>query len=346
MAETTTATSLALGQLGLHAGGGVADMHDIRNRRAAEFLHNARHGRSRALKLTGIISNNKPRDTALRHSRIAEARRRIHTLHSRYPEATGARGPSCQPQAPLHGRLLSSRSRASMRPRSPASNPPPPNGGTARGKFRPLHRMNPTRVGYIRDALCRHFDRTVRRAEAARRSRASPMSVAAAACCASRWPGSAPSVTGIDAGAEAVSIAPAARRADGAGDRVPSGRPPRLSPRRARRTTQCWRWRSSSTSPMSRPFWPPSPALLRPGRRADHVDPEPHARRASAWRSSARNTCCAGCRAAPMTGANSSAPANWPAGLRAPRTPGRRRAAAWCSARFPAPGRCRNGIWT
>ena len=28
------------------------------------------------------------------------------------------------------------------------------------GKFRPLHRMNPTRVGYIRDALCRHFGRT------------------------------------------------------------------------------------------------------------------------------------------------------------------------------------------
>ncbi len=28
------------------------------------------------------------------------------------------------------------------------------------GQFRPLHRMNPTRVAYIRDALCRHFRRT------------------------------------------------------------------------------------------------------------------------------------------------------------------------------------------
>lgn len=27
------------------------------------------------------------------------------------------------------------------------------------GKFRPLHRFNPVRLGYIRDRLCRHFDR-------------------------------------------------------------------------------------------------------------------------------------------------------------------------------------------
>jgi 2-polyprenyl-6-hydroxyphenyl methylase/3-demethylubiquinone-9 3-methyltransferase len=27
------------------------------------------------------------------------------------------------------------------------------------GKFRPLHKMNPVRIGYVRDALCRHFGR-------------------------------------------------------------------------------------------------------------------------------------------------------------------------------------------
>jgi 2-polyprenyl-6-hydroxyphenyl methylase/3-demethylubiquinone-9 3-methyltransferase len=27
------------------------------------------------------------------------------------------------------------------------------------GKFRPLHRFNPVRLGYLRDQLCRHFDR-------------------------------------------------------------------------------------------------------------------------------------------------------------------------------------------
>jgi 2-polyprenyl-6-hydroxyphenyl methylase / 3-demethylubiquinone-9 3-methyltransferase len=27
------------------------------------------------------------------------------------------------------------------------------------GDFRPLHRLNPVRVGYVRDALCRHFNR-------------------------------------------------------------------------------------------------------------------------------------------------------------------------------------------
>ena len=29
------------------------------------------------------------------------------------------------------------------------------------GFFRPLHRLNPTRVGFIRDEILEHFDRTV-----------------------------------------------------------------------------------------------------------------------------------------------------------------------------------------
>ncbi len=34
------------------------------------------------------------------------------------------------------------------------------------GKFRPLHRLNPVRIAYIRDQLCRYFDRDPKGAEA------------------------------------------------------------------------------------------------------------------------------------------------------------------------------------
>jgi 2-polyprenyl-6-hydroxyphenyl methylase/3-demethylubiquinone-9 3-methyltransferase len=34
------------------------------------------------------------------------------------------------------------------------------------GKFRPLHKLNPLRIGYIKDRLCRHFGRDVKSANA------------------------------------------------------------------------------------------------------------------------------------------------------------------------------------
>ena len=74
------------------------------------------------------------------------------------------------------------------------------------GKFRPLHRMNPTRIGYIRDALCRHFGRTV--------GDATPLdglSIADVGCggglLCEPMARLGARVTGVDAGAEAVSIA-------------------------------------------------------------------------------------------------------------------------------------------
>ena len=74
------------------------------------------------------------------------------------------------------------------------------------GQFRPLHRMNPTRVAYIRDALCRHFTRTV--------GDASPLdglSIADVGCggglLCEPMARLGARVTGVDAGEEAVSIA-------------------------------------------------------------------------------------------------------------------------------------------
>ena len=74
------------------------------------------------------------------------------------------------------------------------------------GQFRPLHRMNPTRVGYIRDALCRHFGRT-----AGETSPLEGLSIADVGCggglLCEPMARLGARVTGVDAGEEAVSIA-------------------------------------------------------------------------------------------------------------------------------------------
>lgn len=74
------------------------------------------------------------------------------------------------------------------------------------GKFRPLHRMNPTRVGYIRDALCRHFGRT-----AGDPRPLDGLSIADVGCggglLCEPMARLGARVTGVDAGEEAVSIA-------------------------------------------------------------------------------------------------------------------------------------------
>jgi 2-polyprenyl-6-hydroxyphenyl methylase/3-demethylubiquinone-9 3-methyltransferase len=48
------------------------------------------------------------------------------------------------------------------------------------GKMAPLHKINPLRLTYIRDAACRKFERNVK-----------SLNCLAPACCASRSPGSA-----------------------------------------------------------------------------------------------------------------------------------------------------------
>ncbi len=74
------------------------------------------------------------------------------------------------------------------------------------GKFRPLHRMNPTRVGYIRDALCRHFGRT-----AGGTAPFDGLTIADVGCggglLCEPMARLGARVTGIDAGAEAVAVA-------------------------------------------------------------------------------------------------------------------------------------------
>ena len=58
------------------------------------------------------------------------------------------------------------------------------------GKMAPLHKINPLRLTYIRDAACRKFDRNVKSLNCLAAC-ASSISAAARDCCASRSPGSA-----------------------------------------------------------------------------------------------------------------------------------------------------------
>ncbi len=74
------------------------------------------------------------------------------------------------------------------------------------GKFRPLHRMNPTRVGYIRDALCRHFERTVGDPKPLDGLGIADVGCGGGLLCEPMARLGA-RVTGVDAGEEAVSIA-------------------------------------------------------------------------------------------------------------------------------------------
>ena len=74
------------------------------------------------------------------------------------------------------------------------------------GKFRPLHRMNPIRVGYIRDALCRHFGRTVGDPRPLDDLRIADVGCGGGLLCEPMARLGA-RVTGVDAGEEAVSIA-------------------------------------------------------------------------------------------------------------------------------------------
>ena len=54
-----------------------------------------------------------------------------------------------------------------------------------RGKMAPLHKINPLRLTYIRDAACRKFERNVKSLNCLSDC-ASSISAAAPACCASR----------------------------------------------------------------------------------------------------------------------------------------------------------------
>ena len=59
------------------------------------------------------------------------------------------------------------------------------------GKFAPLHRLNPVRIGYIRDRAAAHWKRDPLSGLPLHGLSCS-ISAAAAACSASRWPGWAP----------------------------------------------------------------------------------------------------------------------------------------------------------
>ena len=74
------------------------------------------------------------------------------------------------------------------------------------GQFRPLHRMNPTRVGYIRDTLCRHFGRTAGDPKPFDGLKIADVGCGGGLLCEPMARLGA-QVTGVDAGEEAVSIA-------------------------------------------------------------------------------------------------------------------------------------------
>lgn len=74
------------------------------------------------------------------------------------------------------------------------------------GQFRPLHRMNPIRIGYIRDTLCRHFDRVIGDPAPLAGLTVADVGCGGGLLCEPMARLGA-EVTGVDAGEEAVAVA-------------------------------------------------------------------------------------------------------------------------------------------
>ena len=122
-----------------------------------------------------------------------------------------------------------------------------------RGKFAPLHRLNPARLGFIRDEALAHFGRdgAVRRPFEGLRLLdigcgggllTEPMTRLGFA------------TTGVDASAETVGVAAAHADELGPSASTIARPPPSTSTLWERPSTSCSTWRSSSTSPIRAPF--------------------------------------------------------------------------------------------
>ena len=125
-----------------------------------------------------------------------------------------------------------------------------------KGAMAPLHRLNPTRIRYLRDTMVRHFAVPTDAAlpldglvHPRHRLRRGPAVGAAGAPSAAGSPASTPRPTTVRAAArhaEAGGVR-VAYRATTAETLAAAGRPS---------STPCWRWKSSSTCPTPTPSWP------------------------------------------------------------------------------------------
>ena len=149
MAETTTATLRPACDLGGDEARDAADALQVGHGRAAELHHQARH--------RGV---NRP---------VCKPRPGRSSLEP-WPLLVDTRPAREAP--PPQEILADGASGASHRPgrRRRASRPRPPNGGTPKGQFAPLHKFNPARLAFIRDQAAARFGRDVRSARS--RSRA------------------------------------------------------------------------------------------------------------------------------------------------------------------------------
>ena len=120
-------------------------------------------------------------------------------------------------------------------------------------------------------------------------------------------------VTGIDADAEAIAVAARPCRGSAGSRSITASRPPRTLAGRASASTRAGAGDRRACRRSATLFSRRCGALVEPGG-AFIVATLNRTPNPSRWRSSARNTCCAGCRAAPMIGASSCGPRNWSLG--------------------------------
>ena len=147
MAETTTATSWPASTSRLTWLRDVADAVEIGDRGSAEFHHQAGHGGRELLEGLGrAICRKPPREKARIHSG------EVSGAATAAPEQ--ARWQQCDAEAQLRP-STPTRSRVFERLAATWWDP--------RGKMGVLHKFNPVRLGFIKEAACRQFERDAKR---------------------------------------------------------------------------------------------------------------------------------------------------------------------------------------
>ncbi len=119
-----------------------------------------------------------------------------------------------------------------------------------RGKMAMLHKFNPVRLGYIRDAACRQFERNAKHLDCLKGLRILDIGCGGG-ILSEPLARLGANVVGADPAAD--NIAAAQRHADRGrrACRLYAPPPPRRWRMPANASTSCWRWKWSSMSPIS-----------------------------------------------------------------------------------------------
>ncbi len=177
-------------------------------------------------------------------------------------------------------------------------------GGTPRGQMAALHKFNPLRLTYIRTQAAAHSTATPKKLDCLKGLRIARYRLRRAAILSEPLArlgadGRAPIGRGEHRGDQA-------RRGDRASASIIAPPRRRPSPKRARNSISCWRWKWSSTSSMCRPSCESCASMVKPGGLMIAATINRTLKSLALRYRRRRISVAAGCRAARISGTSSS----------------------------------------